>query len=143
MSHFDAEGDRVLADLYAWRQIGGYKSGVHRPSLSAVHLEATRWLERALAQNGLTPAVDGIGHIIGSSGRRKALLAGSHLESQNHAGWLDRPLGVISASFMHSWRRACSTPCSSLRARGCWQRDGIARDNCFRPRTVCDKCSPD
>src|SRR6478736_5657041 len=25
------------------------------------------------------------------------LLAGSHLESQNHAGWLDGPLGVVYA----------------------------------------------
>src|SRR5215813_5766890 len=39
-----------------------------------------------------------IGNVLGTS--RKAgpkLLAGSHLESQNHAGWLDGPLGVVYA----------------------------------------------
>src|SRR5205807_7079743 len=42
--------------------------------------------------------IDGIGNILG---KRKAngakALSGSHLESQNHAGWLDGPLGCVYA----------------------------------------------
>src|ERR1044072_9731958 len=47
---------------------------------------------------GINGRFDGSGNVLGTS--RKAgptLLAGSHLESQNHAGWLDGPLGVIYA----------------------------------------------
>jgi beta-ureidopropionase / N-carbamoyl-L-amino-acid hydrolase len=97
MPRFSADGARVLADLHALRGIGAYKTGVHRPSLSPPHLESIRWLEAQLKANGLTPAIDGIGNVIGTAGRRKALLCGSHLESQNHSGWLDGPLGVVYA----------------------------------------------
>jgi N-carbamoyl-L-amino-acid hydrolase len=93
-----ADGARVLADLNALRAIGTYKTGVHRPTFSEPHARSLQWLAEKLPEAGLTAAVDGIGNVLGTS--RKAgpkLLAGSHLESQNHAGWLDGPLGVIYA----------------------------------------------
>src|SRR6201999_3307675 len=41
---------------------------------------------------------DGIGNVLGTSTKTgPKLLAGSHLESQNYAGWLDGPLGVVYA----------------------------------------------
>lgn len=93
-----ANGARVLADLNALRAIGAYKTGVHRPTFSEPHARSLEWLANKLPEAQLTAAVDGIGNVLGTS--RKAgpkLLAGSHLESQNHAGWLDGPLGVIYA----------------------------------------------
>ncbi len=93
-----ANGERVLADLNALRTIGAYKTGVHRPTFSEAHARSLEWLANKLPEAQLTAAVDGIGNVLGTS--RKAgpkLLAGSHLESQNHAGWLDGPLGVIYA----------------------------------------------
>ena len=40
--------------------------------------------------------IDGIANVLGKApGAGRKLLGGSHLESQNHAGWLDGPLGVI------------------------------------------------
>jgi N-carbamoyl-L-amino-acid hydrolase len=93
-----ANGERVLADLNALRAIGAYKSGVHRPTFSEPHLASLRWLVDRLPEAGLTAAIDGIGNVFGSSDRPgPRLLAGSHLESQNHAGWLDGPLGVVYA----------------------------------------------
>lgn len=93
-----ADAARVLADLTALRQIGAYKSGVHRPSYSAEHLQSLRWLMHRMPEAGLTPCLDGIGNVIGTSASAgPKLLAGSHLESQNHAGWLDGPLGVVYA----------------------------------------------
>src|SRR6185436_3461703 len=92
------DGARVLADLNALRAIGTYKTGVHRPTFSEPHARSLEWLANKLPEAGLTAAVDGIGNVLGTS--RKAgpkLLAGSHLESQNYAGWLDGPLGVIYA----------------------------------------------
>lgn len=93
-----ADGARVLADLYALRQIGAFKSGVHRPSYSPEHLQSLRWLMARMPEAGLTPSLDGIGNVVGTSARPgRKLLTGSHLESQNHAGWLDGPLGVVYA----------------------------------------------
>ncbi|WP_027525946.1 Zn-dependent hydrolase [Bradyrhizobium sp. Ec3.3] len=93
-----ANGERVLADLNALRAIGAYKTGVHKPTFSEPHRQSLEWLVEKLPEAGLTGAIDGIGNILGTSTRAgPKLLAGSHLESQNYAGWLDGPLGVVYA----------------------------------------------
>jgi N-carbamoyl-L-amino-acid hydrolase len=93
-----ADGARVLADLHALRGIGAYKTGVHKPTFSEPHMRSLRWLAERLPEAGLTAAMDGIGNVLGTSTKPGAkLLAGSHLESQNFAGWLDGPLGVVYA----------------------------------------------
>jgi N-carbamoyl-L-amino-acid hydrolase len=93
-----ASGARVLADLNALRAIGAYKSGVHKPTFSEPHMRSLEWLAAQLPEAGLAATIDGIGNVLGASTKAGAkLLAGSHLESQNHAGWLDGPLGVIYA----------------------------------------------
>jgi N-carbamoyl-L-amino-acid hydrolase len=95
-SHVD--GARVLADLNALRAIGAYKTGVHKPSFSEPHIRSLQWLAERLPAAGLTAEIDGIGNVLGTSARPgPKLLAGSHLESQNYAGWLDGPLGVVYA----------------------------------------------
>ena len=95
-SHID--GARVLADLNALRGIGAYKTGVHRPTFSEAHMRALEWLAERLPEAGLTATIDGIGNVLGTSTKSgPRLLAGSHLESQNYAGWLDGPLGVVYA----------------------------------------------
>ncbi len=92
------DGARVLADLNALREIGAYKSGVHKPTFSDAHLRSLQWLVERLPEAGLTGAIDGIGNVLGKSAKAgPKLLAGSHLESQNYAGWLDGPLGVVYA----------------------------------------------
>jgi beta-ureidopropionase / N-carbamoyl-L-amino-acid hydrolase len=93
-----ANGARVLADLNALRAIGAYKTGVHKPTFSDAHMRSLEWLAARLPEAGLAATIDGIGNVLGSSSKAgPKLLAGSHLESQNHAGWLDGPLGVIYA----------------------------------------------
>jgi len=93
-----ANGERVLADLHALRAIGAYKSGVHKPTFSQPHLASLQWLVAKLPKAALTGAIDGIGNVLGKSAKAgPKLLAGSHLESQNYAGWLDGPLGVVYA----------------------------------------------
>src|SRR3982750_3999939 len=92
------DGARVLADLNALRAIGPYKTGVHKPTFSEPHLRSLQWLVQRLPEAGLTGEIDGVGNVLGTSTKPgPKLLAGSHLESQNHAGWLDGPLGVIYA----------------------------------------------
>ena len=93
-----ADGARVLADLHALRSIGAYKTGVHKPTFSEPHMRSLEWLAQRLAEAGLTAAIDGIGNVLGTAAKSgPKLLAGSHLESQNFAGWLDGPLGVVYA----------------------------------------------
>ena len=93
-----ADGARVLADLNALRTLGAYKTGVHRPTFSEPHLLSLKWLAEKLPQAGLAAEIDGIGNVFGTSTKAgPKLLAGSHLESQNFAGWLDGPLGVVYA----------------------------------------------
>lgn len=93
-----ADGQRVLADLNALRAIGAYKTGVHKPTFSEPHRLSLDWLLRKLPEAGLSASIDGIGNVFGTSAKPgPKLLAGSHLESQNYAGWLDGPLGVVYA----------------------------------------------
>ncbi|WP_431281950.1 Zn-dependent hydrolase [Humitalea sp. 24SJ18S-53] len=95
MSRVDT--DRFLADLHALREIGRFKTGVHRPTYTPEDMESRRWLCDRLAECGLTPTLDGIGNVIGRHpGAGPHLLVGSHIESQNEAGWLDGALGVVA-----------------------------------------------
>src|SRR6266576_2838717 len=95
-SHVD--GARVLADLHALRGIGTYKTGVHKPTFSEPHMRSLEWLAQRLPEAALAADIDGIGNVFGTAAKSgPKLLAGSHLESQNYAGWLDGPLGVVYA----------------------------------------------
>jgi beta-ureidopropionase / N-carbamoyl-L-amino-acid hydrolase len=96
--HLRVDGARVLADLNALGAIGGYKTGVHKPTFSEPHIRSLQWLAQRLPEAWLTAEIDGIGNVLGLSAKPgPKLLAGSHLESQNYAGWLDGPLGVVYA----------------------------------------------
>ena len=89
---------RVLGDLRHLRTLGAYKTGVHRPSLSPEHVQSLRWLVGELTAIGHSAQIDGIGNVLGFGAVKGCrILAGSHLESQNQAGWLDGPLGVVYA----------------------------------------------
>src|SRR5918997_2631416 len=88
--------DRVLADLRTLATFGAYKTGVHRPTFSPQDIEARHWFHDKLDEAGLDARIDGIGTVIGYSGAPgRKLLTGSHIESQNYAGWLDGPLGIV------------------------------------------------
>src|SRR5260221_9061758 len=92
------DGARVLADLNALRSIGAYRTGVHKPTFSEPHMRSLEWLAQRLPEAGLAAEIDSIGNVVGTSTKSgPKLLAGSHLESQNFAGWLDGPLGVVYA----------------------------------------------
>src|SRR5258707_13721943 len=93
---FDLDGARVLADLNSLRGLGAYKTGVHKPTFSKPHMRSLEWLVQRLPDAGLAGGIDGIGNVLSTSSKSgPKLLAGSHLESQNYARWLDGPLSVI------------------------------------------------
>jgi N-carbamoyl-L-amino-acid hydrolase len=98
MSIAPPDTDRFLADLHALRQIGAFRTGVHRPTYSKEDMQSRAWLMRGMEEAGLAPEMDGIGNVLGRHpGPGQKLLAGSHIESQNEAGWLDGALGVVAA----------------------------------------------
>jgi N-carbamoyl-L-amino-acid hydrolase len=87
---------RFLADLHDLRKIGTFRTGVHRPTYSKEDMESRRWLMARMEEAGLEPTMDGIGNVIGRHrGEGPHLLVGSHIETQNEAGWLDGALGVV------------------------------------------------
>lgn len=88
---------QFLADLQALRQVGAYRTGVHRPTYSPKDIEARHWLMARMTECGLVPSIDGIGNVLGRHpGAGPHLLVGSHIETQNYAGWLDGALGVVA-----------------------------------------------
>ena len=84
-----ANTQRVLNDLYHLRSIGTYKTGVHRPTLSSDDMIARKWLADQLHAIGHKATIDGIANVYGRApSDGPIVLAGSHIESQNHAGWM-------------------------------------------------------
>ena len=89
---------RLLADLRTLRSIGAQGIGVVRPAFSAKDMEARRWLKTRYEEAGLEATIDGVGNVLGRSRNAgKALLLGSHSDTQPTGGWLDGALGVIYA----------------------------------------------
>ncbi|MGE3509715.1 MAG: Zn-dependent hydrolase, partial [Vicinamibacterales bacterium] len=99
MTTVPLDTDRFLKDLDTLRQIGRFNDvGVHRPTFSPQDMESRRWLLREMQAVGLEASIDGIGNVFGRHrGAGPHVLSGSHIETQNHAGWLDGALGVVAA----------------------------------------------
>lgn len=90
--------ERVLSHLHELRAIGAQGRGVVRPAFSAADMKARRWLERRYEEVDLEATIDGVGNVLGRSRHSgKALLIGSHSDTQPTGGWLDGALGVIYA----------------------------------------------
>ena len=90
------DSDRLLSDLRYLRGIGAQGRGVVRPAFSAADMEARRWLKARYEEAGLDSTIDGVGNVLGRSRHPgKALLVGSHSDTQPTGGWLDGALGVI------------------------------------------------
>jgi N-carbamoyl-L-amino-acid hydrolase len=88
--------DRLLSDLRALRAIGAQGRGVVRPAFGATDMEARRWLKARYEEAGLDATIDGVGNVLGRSrSAGKALLIGSHSDTQPTGGWLDGALGVV------------------------------------------------
>jgi N-carbamoyl-L-amino-acid hydrolase len=87
---------RLLSDLRALRAIGARGHGVVRPAFSPTDMEARRWLKTRYEEAGLDATIDGVGNVLGRSrSAGRALLIGSHSDTQPTGGWLDGALGVI------------------------------------------------
>ena len=88
--------DRLLGDLHRLRAFGAYGQGVVRQSLTPIDMESRRWLCEMMGEAGLEARIDGVGTAFGRSPKAgRALLIGSHTDTQPEGGWLDGAMGVI------------------------------------------------
>ena len=109
------DGERLLADLKRLREFGACGTGVVRTSLSPVDLESRHWLCRRLEGAGLDARIDGAGNVIGRSRNPgKAVIVGSHSDTQPTGGWLDGAMGVIYG--LEVARALSETPATKDRA---------------------------
>ena len=61
-------------------------------------MRSPEWVAQRLPAAGLVATIDGIGNVLDANTKTgPKRLAGSHLEIQDFAGWLDGPLGVVYA----------------------------------------------
>ena len=89
-------GERLLSSLHEIRDFGRFGNGVVRQSLSQVDLDSREWLVRQLEDTGLAAEIDGVGTVLGRSQRPgRAILIGSHTDTQPCGGWLDGTMGVM------------------------------------------------
>ncbi len=94
----DIDPDRLISDLRHLRSIGAQGTGVVRPAFSPKDMQARRWLKARYEEAGLEGTIDGVGNVLGRSKKPgKALLLGSHSDTQPTGGWLDGALGVVYA----------------------------------------------
>jgi N-carbamoyl-L-amino-acid hydrolase len=90
------DGERLVSSLHEIRDFGRFGNGVVRRSLSQVDLDSREWLVRQLEDAGLEAGIDGIGTVFGRSQRPgRAILLGSHTDTEPRGGWLDGTLGVM------------------------------------------------
>jgi N-carbamoyl-L-amino-acid hydrolase len=98
MTHLKINPDRLLEDLNTLRSFGACGKGVVRPAFSEIDIQSRQWLVEQMASAGLTPTIDPAGNVFGlPPGDGKALLLGSHSDTQPEGGWLDGAYGVIAA----------------------------------------------
>lgn len=90
------DGRRLLADLQQLRRFGASGTGVVRPALSEADVASRHWLVDRMRGAGLQAGIDGIGTVFGRSPEAsRALLIGSHTDTQPEGGWLDGSMGVV------------------------------------------------
>ncbi len=88
--------ERLLDDLTTLRSFGATGTGVVRPSLSDIDMQARAWLRDRMSDAGLRATIDGAANVVGlSPNDGPALVVGSHSDTQPTGGWLDGALGVI------------------------------------------------
>ena len=105
---------RVLGDLYKLRTFGTYKTGVRRPTFSPDDIAARDGSPSNAPRPGSIPLSTASAIFSAEQGAGAKALSGSHIESQNHAGWLDGALGCVYAlEASRALREAGGAPAST------------------------------
>lgn len=135
--------ERLMSDLSALRKIGACGTGVIRPAFSKNDMSARQWLKERFADANLIPTIDGVGNVLGRSKcEGKAMLLGSHLDTQPTGGWLDGALGVIYG--LEVARSLAEDPSTEHLAVDviAWQDEESRFYGCLGSRSFCDLLPP-
>jgi N-carbamoyl-L-amino-acid hydrolase len=90
--------ERLIADMQTFRRFGAQGTGVVRRALSPEDVTSRGWLAERFEEVGLAVSTDRFGNVFGCDPRYdRALLIGSHGDTQPTGGWLDGAMGVIIA----------------------------------------------
>ncbi|WP_414899917.1 hydantoinase/carbamoylase family amidase [Sphingomonas flavalba] len=88
--------ERLMADMRTFRSFGADGTGVVRRALSAFDVQSREWLADRYREAGLVATFDRVGNVFAHDPRHaRALLIGSHGDTQPRGGWLDGAMGVI------------------------------------------------
>jgi N-carbamoyl-L-amino-acid hydrolase len=130
--------ERLLQMLKTLRTFGAVGTGVVRQSFSPVDMAARRWLLERMLEAGLESRIDGVGNVIGRSRHRgKALLIGSHADTQPRGGWLDGALGVIyGIEIVHAFAEDPATRHLPIDAVA-WSDEESTYLSCLGSRSFC------
>lgn len=134
--------ERLLSDLRYLRSMGATGTGVVRPALSPIDMQARRWLATQYESAGLKPHIDGVGNVLGRSRNTgPALLIGSHSDTQPTGGWLDGALGVIYG--LEVARALAEDPATAGLAVDAvsWQDEESRFQGCLGSRSYCGEVS--
>ena len=135
---------RLMADLHELRSFGATGTGVVRPAFSSVDIESRHWLVEKMTEAGLDACIDGIGNVIGTSRNSgKALLTGSHSDTQPTGGWLDGAMGVIYGLEAARALGECDETHHLALDVASWMDEEGAYFGYLGSRSFCDDIAPD
>lgn len=135
---------RLMADLHELRSFGATGTGVVRPAFSSVDIESRHWLVEKMTEAGLDARIDGIGNVIGTSRNPgKALLTGSHSDTQPTGGWLDGAMGVIYGLEAARALGECDETHHLALDVASWMDEEGAYFGYLGSRSFCDDIAPD
>ncbi len=134
----DINPQRLLNDLNSLRSCGAVGSGVVRPPFSEVDMESRCWLVKQMKASGLDASIDGVGNVIGHNPDcSKALLIGSHTDTQLTGGWLDGALGVIyGLEIARAFREAGAFSAAGIDV-ACWMDEDGSYFSSLGSRSFC------
>ena len=136
--------ERLVADLRELRSFGATGTGVVRPAFSTVDIESRHWLVTKMTEAGLDARIDGIGNVIGRSRNPgKALLTGSHSDTQPTGGWLDGAMGVIYGLEATRALADCDETRHLPLDVASWMDEEGAFFTCMGSRSFCDDLTQD
>ena len=136
--------DRLLRDLRRLREFGACGIGVVRQSLTPIDIESRHWLRSRMEAAGLEARIDGLGTVLGRSRNPgRALLVGSHTDTQPRGGWLDGAMGVIYGLEVARALSECGETRHLAVDVASWIDEEGAFSTCLGSQAFCGELEPD
>jgi N-carbamoyl-L-amino-acid hydrolase len=138
------DADRLMADMRTLRGFGADGTGVVRQALSAEDVASRVWITERYEAAGLVATTDRYGNVLGSDPRHeRALLIGSHGDTQRTGGWLDGAMGVIIGLEVARAAQECGVGTRMGIDAICWSDEEARFEHFLGSRAYCGLLSDD